>query len=215
MKSSANIIGIGVSSGVQFDGYLRCRRWWRDADSNKIIAFGTILLGALGIAGLVLTYEALSDNRKAFEATQRPFVSLGRKDGTIAEFVVPKDPDLPDQNVGIKIYLQNGGQSPALTPNLGLLPLNLVLNGIGTGQSTPPKVPLQKNNFQHLLRSADKNGGHQSNAGVASIAPQSEYVYFFSDQISREQYESMIRGQRALMLMGICEYCDALYFLRG
>jgi hypothetical protein len=60
------------------------------------------------------------------------------------------------------------------------------------------------------MRAGSKNGSHSESGAPASIAPQSEYVYYFSDQVSREQYESMIQGRRALILTGICEYCDAL-----
>jgi hypothetical protein len=88
---------------------------------------------------------------------------------------------------------------------------SLVLNAVGTGPSTPPKVPLRQNSFQHLKRFRNEYGGIGTiGGGFESIAPQSEYVYFFPDQFSQEQYESMIRGQRSLMLTGICEYCDAL-----
>lgn len=190
--------------------YIRCLLCWRKADPNGIIAFGTILLGLIGVGGLILTYESLQDSRQIFRETQKPSVSLGRRDGVLAEFVVPQDATLPDQNVGIKIYVQNGGQSAALTVNLGLLPLNLVLNGIGMGQSAPPKVPLQVNRFQHVLRSRNQNGGWGVSGGSpVSIPPQSEYIYYFPDQVTREQYDSMIQGRRTLLLNGICEYCDS------
>jgi hypothetical protein len=80
--------------------------------------------------------------------TERPLVSLGRKDGTVAEFTVP-DNTVPDRKVGLKIYLQNGGQSPALTPNVGLLMGNMETL-VRIGQPPPPQQPpiLQEPRFQ-------------------------------------------------------------------
>jgi hypothetical protein len=191
------------------------RRWClqklkRSWDWNKVVGIGTLALALTSLLGLWYTKQALNDGRRVFEATQRPLVSLGRKDGKLADFVL--DPNVPARNVGIKIYLQNGGQSAALSPNLGLLPLGLVLNGIGTGQSRPPLMPIAQNMFHQLSRTADKEGRYGTNGALesASVAPQSEYVYYFPDQITREQYEDMVQGRRAYLLWGRCEYCDAL-----
>lgn len=129
-------------------------------------------------------------------AQQRPYLSLGRKDGTLAEFVEPKSSD-PKERIGLKIYLQNGGDAPALTPNVGLL--NAIIVGL-------PAQGLGIHTFQHLLRYRDKDGV-QGGMG-ASIPPQSEQVVFIQDLLSQEQMNSMHKGDTTLFFQGILEYCD-------
>lgn len=191
--------------------YIRLCIFFRRSDPNKTIAFGTIILGVIGIGSLWLTYQAVMDGRKSFESTQRPLVSLGKKDGTLAEFVVPNDPSLADQNIGVKIYVQNGGQSAALKVGLGLTTPAIVFNGKDAKPSQPPEVPLQTNGYTRMTRDREKNGAWgNGGGGVATIPSQSEYVYFFPDQVSREQYDAMLQGKKAVLLNGICEYCDIL-----
>jgi hypothetical protein len=185
----------------------RSVRRWCKLDWNKAAGIATLVVALTSVATLGYTAKSLKDGRKAFEATQRPSVSIGRKDGKIAEFAVPSS-DVADPNVGIRIFVQNGGQSAALTPNLGLLPLNVTFSGIGTPPSKPPVVPLMQNDFHHLVRytsSKSLPGGDTS-----SIAPQSEYSFVFRDQVTRETYDSLMQGKSLLLISGICEYCDLL-----
>ena len=43
---------------------------------NKIIAWGTILLGVIGVGGLIFNYLSMEDNRMAYTAIQRPFITV-------------------------------------------------------------------------------------------------------------------------------------------
>jgi hypothetical protein len=180
---------------------------------DSMVAVWGLYAGITVAAIYALQYSAMLQSnqavQRAFESSQRPMVSIGRKDGMVAEFVVPA-PEMPNQNVGIKVYVQNGGQSPAITPNVSLINQVLVLGPSEMGQSAPPKFPLFQNKPNQLVRTTNKDGGRGTNARVGSISPQSEYVYYFPDQVSREQYESLIRRQRVAMVEGICEYCDVL-----
>jgi hypothetical protein len=178
-------------------------------DSNKIIACGTVLLGIVGVGGLVLTEMSLKDNRRAFDRTQRPIVSLGRKDGIVAKFAVPSE-DVPNQNVGIKIYVQNGGQWPALAPRVSLTTPVIVLGPAGMVQTKAPQFPLSRNQSGFMVRSKNADGGTQETLTVGSISPQSEYAFYFPDEVSREQYDSLIWRQRVAIINGMCEYCDVL-----
>lgn len=153
-----------------------------------------------------LTRNALKETRTEYTAGQRPFVSLGRKDGTIAEFVDPKTPNVL---AGIKVYLQNGGHSPALTPNIAIT-TTLILNAIGTEPEAHPFRP-QLPQFQNLTRYRYIKGGGWGGTGTrGSIPPGSEYVYFAPNILSQEQLMSMRQGKRTLMLTGVLEYCDEL-----
>jgi len=174
---------------------------------DSMVSWWALVMGAMVAIIYALQYGAmLSSNQlvqQSFEATQRPIVSIGRKDGTLAEFAVPS-PKATDQNVGLKIYVQNGGPAPALTPNLGLLLPTLLLSG----SPKPTYMPPSKNEFHPLLRSTDGKGNY-SFTGGGSIAPGSEYVFFFPDQVTQEQYDAMIKGEALVQIEGRCEYCDS------
>ncbi len=141
--------------------------------------------------------QANKTNLEAFTASQRPIVSLGRKDGIIAEFVEP-DKD-SSENVGLKVYFYNGGQSPALTPNVGIL-INMVLNSAGL----PPMAFQQhQDSFSNLVRYGSRDGTSSGGGGSpASIAPQSEFVHYVPDRFSRAQLEEIRKGNKAPMIMG-------------
>jgi hypothetical protein len=168
-------------------------------------------LGLVVAAGLLiatwyqscLTRDALKETREEFTAHQRPYVSLGRKDGTIEEFVEPKTAtDL----AGLKIYSQNGGPSPALNPHVGIL-MALILNATGTGPEAHPYQPhLQP--FRQLLRYRLANGSTGENGSAGSIPPQSEYVSLIPELLSDVQLISMKEGKRTMVVMGELEYCD-------
>ncbi len=171
MLKEANVFRGAMSAffHAALDLVARMRIRLGQLDPNRIVAIGTLLLGIVGVIGLRLTYDSLLESRQAFESTQRPVISVGRKDGTVAEFVVPQDPTLADQNVGIKVYLQNAGQSAALSPKLGLLPMNIIIDGIGAMPSAQPKTPLQKNAFTPLSRYKDRNGNYIGGEDAISI----------------------------------------------
>jgi hypothetical protein len=141
-----------------------------------------------------------------FELSERPSVTLGRKDGTIADFTVPKDLSA-NRPIGLKLYLQNGGRSPALSLNIGLgtSPLNLLAAGHG-----PSKQPFQPQGgmFHHLVRSRSKDGKSSSDTGGISIPPQSEYVHIIPNQFSQEQWQRTLNGEIAPMVEVMFDYCD-------
>jgi hypothetical protein len=135
--------------------------------------------------------------------TEQPVVSLGRKDGTVAEFAVPNN-NMPDQQIGIKIYLQNGGQSPALTPNVEIVQKQIVQ--LGQPPSNWINIP-EQHFIHHLFRSRNASGGTLSYY-TGSMAPQSERVYFFPNELTRQQYDLTQPPGTRTLISGYCEYCD-------
>ena len=184
-------------------------RWYRNVfdwfETNKIIAFGTIFLGLIGIGGLVLTTLSLNQTQQAFEISQQPYVSFGRKDGTIAEFVEPKAGDA-NANVGLNIYVRNGGRGPALTPNIGVM---LGVTYLAKGAS-PSKKAIQPHpeNLPLIQRWNSKDGIMHTNVDTDPIVPDSEYVHYVPDQFTQEQAAALRDGKRFTLLMGRLEYCD-------
>ncbi len=150
------------------------------------------------ILSVISQTKRLADSaREQFEVTERPHVSLGRRDGTLAEFVVPKHATATE-GVGIKFYLQNGGRSPALTPRIGITLPPLLLVAKGATQSRYPFKP-HSDVAEPLLRYKVSGTWNPENE-EQSIAPQSEYVHLAPDQLSKEQYDATRAGKRLLML---------------
>ena len=179
---------------------MRLRQWIGNLTVEKIGLFVATFLLLVTWWQACMTQQALKETQNEFASSQRPYVSLGRKDGTLAEFVEPKDPHSGEQ-VGIKLYLQNGGQSPALTPNVSIT-MSILING------TKTQVVGPKSSFQHLLRYRDANGSMYLPAAPGSIPPQSEYVRLMPGIMSEEQLESILQGRGLMLLSGFLEYCD-------
>jgi hypothetical protein len=176
----------------------------KDAGQRTIVIL-TVALVVTAIVTNIQTCEALRESRSSFQIAQQPYVSLGRKDGTLAEFVEPKDPK-SGQRGGLKIYFQNGGQSPALTPNVGFL-MGIILTYQNGKWETPIAVKSIQV-FNNLTRSTDNKGGFSESAGSGSIPPQSEYVAFVPELLTEDQLNLMHAGNSTLNFEGEIQYCD-------
>lgn len=192
-------------------------RWLKDP--NTVIAMGTVFLGLLGAVSLWLTRQSLKESRREFvssfrenqrdfQASERPVLALGRRDGTIAQLVVPGAKSV-DPDVGLKVYVQNGGPSSALTPNLRILwpPIIFYSKGQKPMRALPP--PPWARNTSHLVRYRNKDGSIEATGTSGPITSQSERVYFFPDLLTKGEYDSMITGGRLMLLRGFYEYCDS------
>jgi hypothetical protein len=103
------------------------------------------------------------------------------------------------------VYLQNGGQSAALSPTISIY-MYFILNGSGVQSETAPYRG-QPEGFEYIYRYKTKNGGGGTGS-TDSIPPQSEYVHFVPNLFSSQQLESFREGQRSPTLQGMLQYCD-------
>ncbi len=189
--------------------YWRRQIFWQAATAiAAILAFGAAAIYA-GFAHQSVIQQAKANHLAAqnFELSQRPYLSLGRKDGTVAEFTVPNDLTV-NQPIGLKLYFQNGGLSPALAVNIGLLFPPQILVSAGANPTLKQPFQPQHRGFNFVLRSRDKNGGMNYSAGGISIAPQSEYVYSLPHQFSQEEWQDVLKGEGAPIINGVFAYCD-------
>ena len=86
--------------------------------SSALMAIFTIfifLTGAVYAAFAALQWAAMRTANKlttdALKTSQRAYITIGRKDGVVAELVIPPN---PKETAGIVIYFQNSGHLPAL-----------------------------------------------------------------------------------------------------
>lgn len=167
-----------------------------------------IELAALIVVG-VYTRQACVANTIAsqnFEISKRPSISMGNRNGVIAEFETPSD-TVPDAPIGLKVYFQNGGPSAALTFNVGMGvgPISLVARGFAP---IKPFKPFNQT-FSPLLRLTNKTHTAFGGSGVGgSIPPQSQYVEILPQQFSREQRDRAMRGEIAPVVDLMFDFCD-------
>jgi hypothetical protein len=133
------------------------------------------------------------------KVSQGAYVTIGRKDGVVAEFVMPKD---PKQNAGILIYFQNSGHLAAKF-NWGIEIMNLF----------PPipgfLLPLSPHDFNHMTRTRNRKDGSTGETGGQTIAGDSLFVTDIVE-LPRNQAITISRSHRLFMINGVFEYCDAL-----
>ena len=137
--------------------------------------------------------------RDALIASQGAYVTIGRKDGVVAEFIVPKDH--PEQDAELVIYFQNTGHIPARvawdldeTTNAGRF--GLTYHSLGKG-STP------------LSPSArfKKGGWFETESSI--IAGDSILVSTLGT-ISQPDLEALPHRVPRLAIAGYYAYCDQL-----
>jgi hypothetical protein len=146
--------------------------------------------------------DANNLNRKSFQMSQGAAVTIGKKDGTVADFVMPDD---PKNNAGIVIYFQNGGHMPAKF-NWGMVA------PIVTLPPTPDFPQLESvhkfNNPLTRTRSRKAENGSFSENGEI-IAGDSLYVVDVVE-LPQERVTRQMKAHQIFMLTGAFEYCDAL-----
>jgi hypothetical protein len=104
------------------------------ASKQLNVITGLAALAAVG--GLFFLYFQLQDGREIFEASQRPYVSIGDKHGKVGEMVFPDD---RRDEVDVRLHFHNAGRLPALRFNLQVMK--------ATGITTE----------QHMLRMTDSS----------------------------------------------------------
>lgn len=169
----------------------------------KATVIATLMLALAAIITNFQTCYAFKDSREAFQTSQRPYVSLGRKDGTVAEFAF--DNAHPDNPVGLKVYLQNGGQSAALSLRISISVPIIVNAGKAHYETGPSRKKFEA--FEPIYRYKFKGGGEGS-VNSNSIPPQSEFVHFDPNLFSSEVVKAFREGQQTALLPGVLEYCD-------
>jgi hypothetical protein len=97
------------------DGNSSQTPWWRQLKVwtfiGEIILIGvTVYIACIYSHQLDQMIESNKITRKAFQVSQGAYVTVGRKDGVVADFIVPKN---PKQNAELVVYFQNSGHLPA------------------------------------------------------------------------------------------------------
>jgi len=182
--------------------------WLRDPrNHNPVIAgcaIGALFLTAVYALFAALQWYAMLDanktTEKALNISQAADVVIGRKDGTVGEFIIP---DNPKGNAGIVLYFQNSGHLSAefqwgtLFDQIEIIPPTKEI----------PRIE-SHHRFSRMVTSRNRiTGATKGTNGGVLIGGDSLYVAdlaeFPVDKIGELQ-------RRAFLINGIFEYCDAL-----
>lgn len=130
--------------------------------------------------------------RDTLQISQGAYVSIGRKDGVIAEFKKSTSPKFSD---GLVMYFQNSGHLPA-TFNWGI---------------EPSTLPLRPHPFAPMMRTRNKKTGaiSESFSGAAVIGGESVQQFTVGD-LPPGFIDSMSQSNQPLTVNGTYEYCDEL-----
>lgn len=167
--------------------------------SSIILSFYSLIVLALYTG---LTYGLLKVGQDSFHATQRSYVTIGRKDGVVAEFVMPKD---SKDNAGIVMYFQNNGHIPAkfnwgIGGDIVVIP---PLPDFATVKSPHHFIPMTRTRNRK-----DGSTGEGQGAG-GTIASDSMYIADVVE-LPQERVVQLSHMDRLFMIDGVFEYCDAL-----
>jgi hypothetical protein len=170
-------------------GLNRLWHWWLGLSGS---ARATIVLEVIGILVVAayttiagLQWKQSADN---FVASQRPYVSMGKRDGAIGEFI---DSSAPKGDAGIMLYFHNGGNLPASRFNVQLSAVS--------GNTVE----------EHMGRLKGKRTGVIAYLnGLKTIARDSDDKEFFPNWVPQSDVTAVKAGTKPLSLTGMFEYCD-------
>jgi hypothetical protein len=176
-----------------------------DEHHGSVAAVATIVIGVLTYYYVGYSKKQWETMRETLAVTQRSYVTIGRKDGVVAEFVLPKD---PKDNAGIVMYFQNSGHIPAIF-NWGPRASALIPPlPVGLGLATNPII-LGGRNFAPMTRTRGPNKEQSTGNAGHIIGGDSFYVADVAE-LPAESINTLARSNQLLMINTTFEYCDEL-----
>ncbi len=161
------------------------------------------------LAIVCLTYVYVQYSKKQWQVaqdtlsiSQRAYVTIGRKDGVVADFVVPQD---PNQNVEIVIYFQNSGHLPAK------FTWGTMAGFLGQGSKKNSGITYTHPYKERLsVRTRDKKTGSIGEQGESSIIAGESVFVATVGTISQKDLVELPSNNPSLLILGMYEYCDEL-----
>lgn len=172
-----------------------------DSHSSSVSALATV-----AIVGLTYVYVEYSKKQweiaqDTLQLSQRAYVTLGKKDGVIADFVVPKD---PNQNAEVVIYFQNSGHLPAKFAWGTVVPL---LTKDSKNRSTGINYT---HPYQGFSRMKDRKTGSVTEQGESSQIAGDSVLVSTLGVISQKDLADLPANDMGVLILGMYEYCDEL-----
>jgi hypothetical protein len=171
-----------------------------DKYSGAVTALATVAIVVLTVFYVKYSKQQWETMRDTLQTSQRAYITLGRRDGVVAEFAIPKD---PKDNAGIVIYFQNGGHLPARFDWGLLYPITVI-------PPMPDFPPIEsRHRFSPLTRTRNRKTGARGEGEGGTIAGDSVYNADVVE-LPEERVLQLSHMNRIFEIWGAFEYCDAL-----
>jgi hypothetical protein len=146
--------------------------------------------------------EANNLTQASLRISQRAYVTIGRKDGVVADFIVPKD---PKQNAEIVIYFQNSGHLPAKFAWGTMAPY--LASGSKKGSTGIVYTHPFNGGFG---RTRDRKTGAIGEKGESTIIAGDSVLVSTLGSISQTDLAALPSNNMGLDIWGMYQYCDGL-----
>jgi hypothetical protein len=156
-----------------------------------IYTFVTIALWCSSREANQLTSESL-------RVSQRAYVTIGRNDGVVADFIVPSD---PSKNAEMVIYFQNTGHIPA---KFGWG----VMSGFTTSKNSG--IAFSHQWTRPFGRTSDKKQKAISETGDSTIIAGNSIYVATMGVISQKDLNNLPNTSPGMFILGTYQYCDEL-----
>ena len=146
--------------------------------------------------------------RDTLKISERAYVTIGKKDGVVAEFIPPEN---QSGNLELVIYFQNSGHIPA-TLAWGLTGLNFIAMPPGTTKSSGIQYVEPSMGRLPVRKRFTKNGmvSRQNSGSPTIIIPGDSVVTARIGQITAQDFDNLKSEGASPLSMGRYEYCDEL-----
>lgn len=193
---------VAMWRGIIFLGNRSARGFnFLNSHSGAITAIATVVIAALTFIYAWYSRRQWQVAQDTLQVGQRAYITVGRKDGTIAEFIPSKD---PKQKAELVLYFQNSGRLPAKL-NWGA---SLAIPDNFTKDSKPIGLTLI-HPFKLMGRARDKKTGSISGQEAdATIAGDSIFGGVVGEIEQDRLPEFSVDAD--IMIIGSFEYCDEL-----
>jgi len=177
-----------------------------DNHHGAITAFATLVLGVLTFVYVRYSkrqWERMTEAnqlaQKTFEVTQQASVTLGNKDGIVAEFRNSHNPKVKD---GLAIYFQNSGHMPAK--------FKWGINQTFV-ENPDTNVPVEAPRFEPMKRTRNKKTGAITETWSTDGSIGGESVREVAAEYLPPQFvDYLATTNRGFRVNGTFEYCDEL-----
>jgi len=174
---------------------------WLDNHDGAIVAMATVVIAWLTIAYSSYAEKQWQVAQETLSVSQRAYVTIGRQDGIVADFDIPKD---PKQDAEVVIYFQNNGHVPAKFK----WGTTIDLLGIGSTKHSGIKMTHAFAGIPPRIR--DKQYKSISQQGEISTIPSGSVFIATLGTITQKDLADLPANDPSLVILGTYEYCDEL-----
>jgi hypothetical protein len=203
-SGSPSLIINSIANAPNSDNGKRDTPFWEKA--AVMIALGLLIVnwyqGCQTKKAAEAAKSAADTARDTLKVSEGAYVTIGRKDGVVADFVVPKD---SKQNAEIVIYFRNSGRLPAKFAWGTMEPL---LAGGGKNKATGINLVHPYKGFP--IRTRDRKTGSVGEQGGSTIIAGDSTLVSRLGTISQKDLAELPVNDAALLIPGVFGYCDEL-----